>query len=52
MVSDISFISDKTMSRYSREFIKKNNENIGELSHSIFKHNSFNRSGVNFPIFA
>ena len=36
-VSDIFFIiSDKTMSRYSREPIKKNNEMIEALSHSVF----------------
>ena len=34
-VSDISFISDKTMSRYSRESIKKKNEKIKELSHFV-----------------
>ena len=35
MVSCISFISDKTMSMYSREFIKNNSEKI-ELSLSVF----------------
>ena len=35
-VSDISFISDKTMLRYSRKSNKKNNENVEGVSHSVF----------------
>ena len=42
-VSDISFISDKTMSRYSREPIKKNNGKIEEISHSVFSTEQFEK---------
>ena len=43
-VSNIFFISDKIMSRYSTEYIKKNSERLEE--------DILNRSGVKFHNFA
>ena len=47
-ISDISFISDKTMSRYSRESIKTNHEKLKNYFIPFSKQNSLNRSEVNF----
>ena len=51
-VSDISFISDKSMSSCLGEPYKKNNEKIEELSHSVFKTERFELIRVHLPRFA
>ena len=51
-ISEISFIPDKTMSRYSRESIKKNIEKKMKNNLIPFsKQNNLNRSEVNFSKF-
>ena len=46
------FPTNKTMSSYSREPIKKNHENLEGLSHYTFKTEQLGMWGVRFPRFA
>ena len=49
MVSDVSFISDKTMMTYSRESIKMKSKKLKNYLIPLYKQNSLNRSRINFP---